>query len=209
MCAHDWNIKLIFSKVLSQLHFCWAIKSHIYVFVHIPSYICTRTCMCASCFSRVWLIVRLWTVAHQAPLSMGFSSQEYWSGLPYTPRGDLPDPEIKPMSLMSLALEGRFFTTSTTWKAHICTYKHTKTYMLTNKQVCTQIHICMQTYNTHKHTHIGKEKLAYTSSAHIHLYIDVNTKTHACTCVSYTHTRQYVPTSTTLSTWKLDFFGLI
>ena len=162
-----------------------------------------------SWLSHVGFFVILGIVARQAPLPLGFSSQEYWSGLPYTPWGDLPDPEIKSMSLMSLALEGRFFTTSTTWKAHICRYKHTKTYMLTNKQVCTQIHICMQTYNTHKHTHIGKEKLAYTSSAHIHLYIDVNTKTHACTCVSYTHTRQYVPTSTTLSTWTLDFFGLI
>ena len=39
-----------------------------------------------------------WTVAHQAPLSVGFSRQEYWSGLPFPPPGDLPDPEIKPGS---------------------------------------------------------------------------------------------------------------
>ena len=64
--------------------------------------------------SRVQLFVTLWTVAYQAPLSMGFSRQEYWSGLPCPPSGDLPDPGIKPMSLMSLALAGRFFTTSTT-----------------------------------------------------------------------------------------------
>ena len=44
-----------------------------------------------------------WTVAHQA-LSMGFSRQEYWSGLPCTPPGDLPDPGVKPTSLMSSAL---------------------------------------------------------------------------------------------------------
>ena len=40
-----------------------------------------------------------WTVAHQAPLSMGFSRQEYWSGLPFTSSGDLPDPGIEPRSL--------------------------------------------------------------------------------------------------------------
>ena len=47
----------------------------------------------------------------QAPLSMGFSSQEYWSGLPCPPPGDLRDPGIEPMSLKSLALAGGFFTT--------------------------------------------------------------------------------------------------
>ena len=48
---------------------------------------------------------------------MGFSRQEYWSGLPCPPPGDLPDPEIEPMSLTSLALAGGFFTTSATWEA--------------------------------------------------------------------------------------------
>jgi len=50
-----------------------------------------------------------WTVAHQAPLSMGFSKQEYWSGLPCCPPGDLPDPGIKPMSPASPALASKFF----------------------------------------------------------------------------------------------------
>ena len=49
-----------------------------------------------------------WTVAHQAPLSMGFPRQEYWSGLPFPPPGNLPNPGIEPVSL---ALAGRFFTT--------------------------------------------------------------------------------------------------
>ena len=53
-------------------------------------------------------------VARQAPLSMEFSRQKYWSGLPCPPPGDLPKPGIKPMSLTSPALEGEFFTTSTT-----------------------------------------------------------------------------------------------
>ena len=67
-------------------------------------------------FSHLRLFVTLWTVACQAPLSMGLSGQEYWSGLPCPPPGDLPDPGIKPMSLASPALAGRFFTTSTPWE---------------------------------------------------------------------------------------------
>ena len=59
----------------------------------------------------------LWTVAFQAPLSMGSSRQEYWSGWPCPPPGVLPDPGIKPESLTSPALEGQFFTTSATWEA--------------------------------------------------------------------------------------------
>ena len=59
-----------------------------------------------SCFSCVQLLATLWTVAHQAPLSMGFSRQEYWSGLPCPPPGDLPDPGIEYTSLMSPALAG-------------------------------------------------------------------------------------------------------
>ena len=67
-------------------------------------------------FSRVWLFVTLRTVARQAPLSMGFSRQEYWSGLPCTSRGDLLNLGVKPASLVSPTLAGRFFTTSTTWE---------------------------------------------------------------------------------------------
>ena len=51
-----------------------------------------------SCFSRVQLFATPWTVAHQAPLSMGFSKQEYWSGLPFPSSGNLPDPGIEPRS---------------------------------------------------------------------------------------------------------------
>ena len=52
-----------------------------------------------------------WTAAHQAPLSMGFSRQEYWSGLPFPSPVDLPDSGIEPASLVSSALAGQFFTT--------------------------------------------------------------------------------------------------
>ena len=61
--------------------------------------------------SHVQLFATPRTVAHQAPLSMGIFRQEYWSGLPFSAPGDLPDPRIKPMSLASPALAGRFFTT--------------------------------------------------------------------------------------------------
>ena len=77
--------------------------------------------MCSACllshFSRVRLFVTPWTVAHQAPLSMGISSQECWSGLPCPPLGNLPDPGTEPASLMSPALAVRFFTTGTIWEA--------------------------------------------------------------------------------------------
>ena len=70
-----------------------------------------------SCFSHVRLYATVWTIARQAPLSMGFSRQEYWSGLPCPPLGGLPNPGIKPMSLTSPALAGGFFTTSCTQEA--------------------------------------------------------------------------------------------
>ena len=66
-------------------------------------------------FSSVEFCATPWTVAHQVPLSMGFSRQEYWSGLPST-RGSSQH-RIEPLSLDSPALAGGFFTTSATWKA--------------------------------------------------------------------------------------------
>ena len=59
---------------------------------------CVCVCVCVLVF-HVQLFATPWTVAHQATLSMGFSWQEYWSGLPFPPPGDLPDPRIKPRSL--------------------------------------------------------------------------------------------------------------
>ena len=73
--------------------------------------------MCVSC---VQLFVTPWTIARQAPQSMGFCRQEYWSGLPCPSSGDLPDPGMEEtMFLLSPALAGRFLTTSTTWEALI------------------------------------------------------------------------------------------
>ena len=76
--------------------------------------------MCAKLLQLCSALATLWTIAYQAPVSMGFSRQEYWSGLPCPPPGDLPNPGIEPGSLISLALAGRFFTTSTTSEAPIC-----------------------------------------------------------------------------------------
>ena len=86
-------------------------------------------------FSHVQLCVTC-----QDPLSMAFPRQEHWSGLPFPSPGDLPDPGIRPASLMSLALSGQFSTTSITnqWEQHIC--KQNKNEQMT----CT----CM--VNSHK-----------------------------------------------------------
>ena len=78
--------------------------------------------MCAKPPQLCQLFVILWTVARQAPLSMGFSRQEYWSGLPCPLPGDLPNPGIEPASLMSPALAGGFFTTIATWVALLIGY---------------------------------------------------------------------------------------
>ena len=73
-------------------------------------------CAVLSCFSCVQLFATPRTVACQAPLSMGFSRQEYWIWLLYPSPGDLPSSGIEPTSLISPALAGGFFTTSTSWE---------------------------------------------------------------------------------------------
>ena len=75
-------------------------------------------------FIHFQLFVTPWTVAQQAHLSLGVSRQESWSGLQCPSPRDVPNPGIKPTSLMSPALAGAFFTTSATLKAlnHVCIY---------------------------------------------------------------------------------------
>ena len=92
------------------------------------SLVCVCVCVCVhvcmlSLFSHVRLFATLWMVAHQASLSMGFSSQVYWHGLPCLPPADVQDPGIEPVSLTSLALTGGFSATSTTWEAPLLTRK--------------------------------------------------------------------------------------
>ena len=91
------------------------------------------SCLMLSCFSRVQLFAALWTVARQAPLSMGFSvhgilQARYWSQLPFSTPGELSDPGMEPVVLTSPSLVGMFFTTNATWEAH---HTHIKIYTVT------------------------------------------------------------------------------
>ena len=101
-----------------------------------------HACM-LSCFSHVRLFATLWTVAHQAPLSMGSPRQEYWSWLPVPPPGHLPGPGIKPEPLMLPALAGGFFTIRATWEAQ------TRSYICDEYcyfVYCFVAHMCMQVW---------------------------------------------------------------
>ena len=108
----DWNLKSNRRQVLGSL-------STQFLKLPVTTYLLLNSweshshpqgsaCM-QSCFSHVWLCVTLWTVACQAPLSMRFSRQKYWNELQCHSPGDLPYPGIKPTSLTSPALAGRFF----------------------------------------------------------------------------------------------------
>ena len=76
-----------------------------------------RTCTRAKSLGRVRLFVTLWTVACQAPLALGLSMREDWSGLPCPPPGDLPDSGVGPASPPPSALASEFFPAGTTWEA--------------------------------------------------------------------------------------------
>ena len=113
-CLLRWSQALLMAEL--------GIHGFIYLLIYI---ICT--CMYAKLLQSCLTLCCPLTRACQAPLSMGFSRQEYWSGLPCPPPGDLPKLGIKPVSLLSPALADRFFffTTSTTWEAphyiwHLC-----------------------------------------------------------------------------------------
>ena len=79
-------------------------------------------CVCVCVYARahtlscVQLFATPWTVAHQVPLSMGFSREEYWSGLPFPSPGDFHNSEDEPISLVSPASAGGFFTTASLGK---------------------------------------------------------------------------------------------
>ena len=81
-----WSCGTLFLLVKPPCGFCYAV----------------RACLVASV---VWDSATLWTIIHQAPLSMGFSRQEYWSTLPFPPPGNIPNPGIEPMSPVALALQ--------------------------------------------------------------------------------------------------------
>ena len=70
-------------------------------------------------FSRVRLFATAWTVARRAPLSMGFSNQEHWSGLPCPPAGGLPDPGVRPMSPVVHVLQAEYLPPSRHRSPHL------------------------------------------------------------------------------------------
>ena len=84
--------------------------------------------------SRARLSATPWTVAHQAPLSTGFSKQEHWSGLPCPPPGDLPDPGIELMSSLSPALQEDSLPSEATWEAQGTPCNNMQTLMTESKR---------------------------------------------------------------------------
>ena len=103
---------------LILLFISFHVQSFILHKIILPVKLCMHKVKQLKLLSHVQLFVMPWSVARQAPLSMGFSRQEYLSRLPCPPPGGLPDPGIELESLMSPALAGRFFTTS----ASCCCY---------------------------------------------------------------------------------------
>ena len=118
ICSFTYSASICYVSSTDQVLF-WKLgyigeyeKNFFFALVTLTS----RGCL-LSRFNRVRLFVTPWAVARQAPLSMGFSRQEYWSVLACPPLGDLPNPGIEPGFPMSAALAGGFFTTSATWEA--------------------------------------------------------------------------------------------
>ena len=122
------HYKLFYSQLISdcrlkqrmtlEIGFIRKISLHLHIF---PARILGSDCgvewqswdlRCTCVLSCIQFFATPWTVAHQAPLSMEFSRQEYWSGLPFPSPGDLPDPGTEPTSPVSPALAGGFFTTA-------------------------------------------------------------------------------------------------
>ena len=88
------------------------------------------TCLRMRTYAQLSLPVQLfatpWTIAHQVPLPMEFSRQEYWSGLPFPKPVDLPNPGIEPVSLVSSTLAGGFLTTAPPESKPLSFLKHSK-----------------------------------------------------------------------------------
>ena len=96
--------------MLSSIQFIYAFYPQNFQFsldfLSFPSsWVCVCVCVCVCALSHAQLFATLWTVAHQAPLSIGFTRQEYWSGLPSPPAEDLPNPGIEPASPLASALQ--------------------------------------------------------------------------------------------------------
>ena len=102
--GHDWSDLALTHMYPTNTIGCIVLYYNRFIILFTRAYVLSH-------LSCVQLFATPWTVISQAPLSMGFSRQEYWSGMPYPPPGDLSNLRIKPTSLMSPALAAGFFTT--------------------------------------------------------------------------------------------------
>ena len=95
LLTYHTHLYFVFIALNCTVHTLWKPPFHLKIYTeHLSEYVLSH-------FSCIWVFATLWTVAWQASLSMGFSRQEYWSGLPYLPPGDCSDPGIEPASVMS------------------------------------------------------------------------------------------------------------
>ena len=118
--VHSCLLKYFFSLHSSaiNMHTIFSEQKCILIYIH----------MHAQALSGVWLFATPWTLVRQAPLSIVLSQQEFWSGLPFPPPGDLPDPDpgMEPPSPTWPSLEAGFFTTEPPGKPLIYVYSQTK-----------------------------------------------------------------------------------
>ena len=98
LCVCVWSLPLLSLIKTLGMAFRTQLDCPEWEWSSITRFLVTLSVCMLSRFSRVWLFETLWTIAHQASLSMGFSRQGYWNGLPCLPPGDLPDPGIEPVA---------------------------------------------------------------------------------------------------------------
>ena len=121
LCCWLYSLQILFLVLLEIILYNYNMYNYnciiLYCIIILYNYNYKMILCVLNHFHRVWLFATLWTAAYQAPPSLGFSRQQYQSGLPCPTPENLRDPEIEPMSPRSPVLAGRFFTTSSTWEA--------------------------------------------------------------------------------------------
>ena len=124
----------------------WTWRTEKSYYLSLSKMTCAAAAMMLNHFSHVGLFGTPWIVAYQAPLCIGFSKQEYWSGLPCPPPGDLPNSKTELLSPVSPALAGRFFTSEPPGPVQIKSFwVHSNT-----------VYMCVP----HRWVHCGKDKVS-------------------------------------------------